>query len=125
MTNQHQPNSDRGAETLRLLTQIAEGIQALREEIHYLTSLMEPGAADTARLTETLDAIGQALARPAAPLSAVASPDGQYRDIQAEALLLSYDDQGKPAYKIKGQPYSKFGVRVWPEVLSYDIHQGV
>jgi hypothetical protein len=30
---------------------------------------------------------------------------------------MSYDDNGQPVYKAKGGQYSKFGVRIWPEVL--------
>jgi hypothetical protein len=40
-----------------------------------------------------------------------------YKDFDASEILLSYDDKGQPTYKIKGVPFSKFGVRVWPEVL--------
>ena len=34
----------------------------------------------------------------------------------ADELVLDYMD-GKAVYKLRGNEYSKFGVRVWPEVL--------
>ncbi len=40
-----------------------------------------------------------------------------YRDFDGEQILLSYDDNGKACYKIKGGTFKKFGVRVWDEVL--------
>jgi len=44
-------------------------------------------------------------------------PGETYRDFDASEILLSYDDKGQPTYKVKGVPFTKFGVRVWPETL--------
>ena len=38
-------------------------------------------------------------------------------DFEAEVLSLGTDDNGKPVLKVRGGKFSKFGVRVWPEVL--------
>lgn len=40
-----------------------------------------------------------------------------YRDFACTTIILSYDDKGEATYKAQGVPYSKFGVRIWPEVL--------
>ena len=42
---------------------------------------------------------------------------GQTVDFVASVLLVGVDDAGQPTYKAKGGQYSKFGVRIWPEVL--------
>ena len=44
-------------------------------------------------------------------------PLGETIIFEATSLILSYDDNGRPVYKVKGGQYQKFGVRVWPEVL--------
>jgi hypothetical protein len=41
----------------------------------------------------------------------------EFTTMQAESLIKSFNDKGEPVYKVKGEPYSKFGVRLWPEVL--------
>lgn len=57
--------------------------------------------------------------QPAQPATAPASANGntQYTTFHADTLVMTYDDDGKAAYKIKGGRFEKFGVRVWPEVL--------
>lgn len=56
--------------------------------------------------------------QPAAQPVAIPAPaTSNVRDIIAETLVMTYDDNGKPAYKVKGFPYSGFGVRIWPEIL--------
>ena len=52
----------------------------------------------------------------AAPQPAQAAP-ANVRDFVAETLVMTTDDKGMPAFKVKGFPYAEFGVRVWPEVL--------
>ena len=38
---------------------------------------------------------------------------------------MTYDDKGNAAYKAKGGPYTKFGVRIWPEILdSLNVEPG-
>ncbi len=76
-------------------------------------------------LTERLDqieaeitALREGLAAAANPTtSASSAPAGESVVFDAVTLLMSYDDNGQPVYKVKGGPYMKFGVRVWPEVL--------
>ena len=74
-------------------------------------------------LTERLDQIEANLAAVREGLTAAASqpaaspPAGESVIIEATILLMSYDDNGQPVYKVKGGQYMKFGIRVWPEVL--------
>jgi hypothetical protein len=74
-------------------------------------------------LTERLDQIEASLAAVREGLTAAASQPaaspaaGETMTMEATILLMSYDDNGQPVYKVKGGQYMKFGVRVWPEVL--------
>lgn len=42
---------------------------------------------------------------------------GTFAEMMIDSIVMTYDDAGKPAYKAKGAPYQKHGVRVWDEVL--------
>lgn len=42
---------------------------------------------------------------------------GTFGEMLIDSIVMTYDDNGKPAYKAKGAPYQKHGVRVWDEVL--------
>lgn len=73
-------------------------------------------------LTERLDQIEASLAVLREGLTAAASQPapvatGETVTFDASVLLMSYDDNGQPVYKVKGGQYMKFGVRIWPEVL--------
>ena len=100
-------------ETLELLRRIAAAVEANQDLLaKILEEIRRP----------TLEAVfGPAPAQEPAPAPAPdpapAGPALSYRDFTAESILLSYDDSGAPAYKIKGHPFQKFGVRVWPEAL--------
>jgi hypothetical protein len=74
-------------------------------------------------LTERLDQIEANLSAMREGLTAAAGQTGNNQAagetviVEASILLMSYDDNGQPVYKIKGGQYMKFGIRVWPEVL--------
>ncbi len=57
------------------------------------------------------------MAWPLPPVNRLKNPPEKPLHFEATNLLLSYDDNGQPVYKVKGGQYQKFGVRVWPEVL--------
>lgn len=42
---------------------------------------------------------------------------GTFGEMMIDTIVMTFDDAGKPAYKAKGAPYLKHGVRVWDEVL--------
>lgn len=42
---------------------------------------------------------------------------GTFAEMMIDSIVMTYDDNGKEAYKAKGTPYQKHGVRVWDEVL--------
>lgn len=42
---------------------------------------------------------------------------GTFGEMMIDSIVMTYDDAGKPAYKAKGAPYQKHGVRIWDEVL--------
>lgn len=66
---------------------------------------------------ETLAAAPQVAAPAAAMVASPATNGGSYEDVEMHAVIMTYDDKGQPAYKMTGGKYSKFGVRIWPEVL--------
>lgn len=75
-------------------------------------------------LHEELDSLRQeiatlrdGLAQAAAAPTTGAQPAGSTAVFDGTNLILSYDDNGEPVYKIKGGQYMKFGVRIWPETL--------
>lgn len=64
-------------------------------------------------LAAELTAIREGLKTAAATPPAV----GTFGEMMIESIVMTYDDNGKPAYKAKGAPYQKHGVRIWDEVL--------
>ncbi len=125
------PQIDPKTETLTLLARIAAATESTRlllsdlhDEIQRSNQINQSTAdSNTANFDRILAAIGAALATAPAPAPAPAgSPGSQtapegYTDFSAENLTMTYNDDGTPAYRIKGGPYSKFGVRAWPEIL--------
>jgi hypothetical protein len=81
----------------------------LRNALQALTERLDQIEASLAGLREGLTT---AASQPAANL-----PAGETVTVDASILLMSYDDNGQPVYKVKGGQYMKFGIRVWPEVL--------
>ena len=70
-------------------------------------------------LREELESMRAELAQIRTGLATASQPAtvGPAETMLAETLIYSIDDNGKPAYKLRGGRYSKNGVRVWPEVL--------
>lgn len=63
-------------------------------------------------LRDSLNYIREALHTAATPPAV-----GTFAEMMIDSIVMTYDDAGKPAYKAKGAPYQKHGVRVWDEVL--------
>ncbi len=82
-----------------------------RETFQALTERLDQIEAELAALR---DGLAAAASQPSTASQAVS---GDTVVFEAVTLLMSYDDNGQPVYKVKGGPYMKFGVRVWPEVL--------
>lgn len=56
------------------------------------------------------DGLQQAASQPAPQV-------GTFAEMIVDCIIMTYDDNGKPAYKATGAPYQKFGVRVWDEII--------
>jgi hypothetical protein len=78
-------------------------------------------------LTERLDAIestlasmkeGLATAASSPQLAASSLQPGDVSLMDCNIITMTYDDNGQVVYKAKGGQYQKFGVRIWPEVIS-------
>ncbi len=103
MTTNNTPTPLTPAEQFR-----ADMLRALADLRADLTAELESMRAELAQIRT-----GLATASQPAPAPAV----GPSETMLAETLIYSIDDNGKPAYKLRGGRYSKNGVRVWPEVL--------
>lgn len=84
-----------------------------RETFQALTERLDQIEAEIASLRDGLAAAAGA----GQTLNANPALSGDTVAFEAVTLLMSYDDNGQPVYKVKGGQYMKFGVRVWPEVL--------
>lgn len=103
MTVPSAPTPSDKAQSLALLERIAAATEANAGAIRAL-------AEELAALRVERDGRGEAASAPAAN-------GAQYREFRAEQIVVTIDEEGQPAYRVKGHPYVKFGVRVWPEVL--------
>ena len=118
MTTQPQPQTA-ASQSLSLLQTIADRLQVqIDDEPQMLTEVLNRIDSLAQLLAEILVELRKAPANAAAPsIPAAAAAPANVRDFLAETLVMTTDDAGKPAFKIKGFPYSEFGVRVWPEIL--------
>jgi hypothetical protein len=115
MTANQTPPTDAKAATLAAL-------EAIQESSEANTALLAAISENLERILSMGSQLADALALLRQPISvaspAQAMPAGEYTEFTAEAVVMTYNDKGEPAYKIVGHPYSRYGVRVWPEVLS-------
>jgi len=63
-------------------------------------------------LTATIETMRGGLQTAATPPAV-----GTFVEMQIDSIVMTFDDNGKAAYKAKGAPYQKHGVRIWDEVL--------
>lgn len=101
--------------TLDLLARLTSASEAQLEAVREIRSLL-------GIISGKLDTLIERPAPAPAAATAVANgngdaADGSYKDFDAEAITMGQDDNGRVVYKIKGGPFAKYGVRVWPEVL--------
>lgn len=109
MTSNTHPNGSDKSQSLALLERIAAATEANAAAIRAL-------ADEIAALRAELEA------RPATGTGPTVVPAASYTaarcvDFQAESVVVTIAEDGNPAYRIRGFPFIKFGVRVWPEVL--------
>jgi len=97
-----QPERITAAELRHLLRAMQESIDSLQDDIAQLR-----------------DGLTAAASQPAAPAAAATTTQhtGAIAIVQVDDITMSMDDAGKPVYKARGGQYTKFGVRIWPEVL--------
>lgn len=108
----HLPGID--LKTIDLLARIASASEASLDALREMRVILGLISAKMETLIEAAEAAPATVASTGTPGE---TPAGNYRDYDAEVISVSSDDDGKPVYKIKGGPFTKFGVRVWPEVL--------
>lgn len=103
------------AASLELLTRIAVALETLQASIDHLIEISNDTAEHAAQTADALARFGQAMASSPAPSAAPVA--GQTVTFMAETISYGIAEDGKAVYKVKGGQYTKFGVRVWPEVL--------
>lgn len=42
---------------------------------------------------------------------------GTFQTMVIDTIIMTYNNNGKPAYKGLGAPFQKFGVRIWDEII--------
>jgi len=95
--------------------QAAEQFRAdLRADLAEIMDALHTQRAEMLNIRADLDAIRAGLTQAS---QQPAAPAGTFAEMMIDNIIMTYDDKGKPAYKATGTPYSKFGVRVWDEVL--------
>ena len=87
--------------------------QELREQFHTTLAEIATLREEYHELREAITEIRDGLRRAATPPAQV----GTFSEMMIETIVMTYDDNGKPAYKGLGAPFQKFGVRIWDEVL--------
>jgi hypothetical protein len=89
----------------------AQQAEAFREEIRNAFDLLH---VEIAELRAALEQMRDGLAHAAQPAPA---QGGTFGEMVIDTIVMTTDENGKPVYKAKGEPFQKFGVRVWDEVL--------
>lgn len=101
------PQASQPTEAEKFRAEIRRAFEHIEERLADLTELTHETRAALLQMREGLT-IAAAKSAPAV---------GTFAEMQIETIVMTYDDNGKPAYKAKGAPYQKHGVRVWDEVL--------
>ena len=101
MTTPTTPDRITAQEIRDLFAGMSEEIDELRDRIVSMNNFMH-----TMR-----EGLQQAATPPASQV-------GTFKDMLIDTIVMTYDDNGKPAYKGLGAPFQKFGVRIWDEILS-------
>lgn len=91
-------------------TPAQQAAEQFREEIRAAFDLLH---VEIAELRADLAQMREGLTHAAQPAPTASAS----KEMTIEIIVMTYDDNGKPAYKAKGAPYQSFGVRVWPEIL--------
>ncbi len=91
--------------------------EEFRNTFQTLSERLDQIEAELSALREGLVAAASTASLESPPAPATPPAGGETVVFDAVILLMSYDDNGQPVFKVKGGPYMKFGVRVWPEVL--------
>lgn len=108
------------AEMLTKIDQASGNVDTLKEQIGILAAASANLLAEVTAIRNDVQWIVQrttaALDRFQTASSSQPAKAQKTETILAEAVTYSIDDNGKPAYKIRGGRYAK-GIRIWPEVL--------
>lgn len=99
MTTPTTPDRITAQEIRDLFAGMSEEIEELRERMVSMNNFMHT--------------MREGLQQAATPPAQVST----FQTMMIDTIVMTYDDNGKPAYKGLGAPFQKFGVRIWDEVL--------
>jgi len=108
MTTPANPTPQERAEQFR--TEIKSLLDALDTKIE---SMRADLSADLESLRAEMQQIREGLTHASQPAPAT----GNFAQMMIDTIIMTTNDNGKPVYKATGEPYQKYGVRVWDEVL--------
>jgi len=92
--------------------------QELREAFQHQNERMDQLTEQLSTVTETLNELLEKLAQLPRPVPAPAAATSAGMEIiPIHTISLTYDQKGQPIYHAMGGKYSRFGARIWPEVL--------
>ena len=89
--------------------ELRAAFERLDEEMNHQLELINQVKSQLDTLTAGIQTAASASTQP--------HDSGEWVTFPMETLTLSTDEQGKPTYKARGGQFTKFGVRIWPEVL--------
>jgi hypothetical protein len=89
--------------------------EEIRKEFDELNAAISNLMFQVTDLRADLSQIRDGLSQAAQPTARASS--GQTKTFLATAICHSVDDNGKDSFKVRGGPYARNGVRIWPEVL--------
>jgi hypothetical protein len=99
---------------MQALNQIAENTAVTIAMLSDILQVMQSAS-------NAADALIKLMQRPAAaaqqPAASTGSDPATFSTFVATELIMGYTDDGQPTYKLIGTPWTKYGIKVWPEVL--------
>lgn len=112
MTTPTNPTPQERAEQFR--EEIRSLLDALDTKLEDLRAQVEQNTVEINGLIDEIHAMREGLKTASQPAPAGSS----FAQMMIDTIIMTYNDEGEPAYKALGAPYQKFGVRIWPEVVT-------
>lgn len=110
MTAQPAPDRMTAAELREAFQKMTDELDATRDQMFTLRAEVET-------VQETLNKLLDLLAQAPKPAPTAAPGAEGLERVTVHTVSLTYDKAGQPIYHAMGGKYSRFGARIWPEIL--------